>query len=327
MFIKKKWASALVMLLLVAMITGCTPRTTEPQVEITEDTLAVVNGESVSISDYHNSFALVEKSYNDLYGENIWTQDINGRTVKQFIQSEIINTLILEKLIHEYVAKTGFVVEDAKVTEVYTDFQESIKEEKELQEFYAKNNIDETFFREQIKSQMVAEEFRRLVTEDVKADSTRLEELYGSYTIQVNASHILVEDDATAKLVLEKVKAGGDFAELAAEYSKDPGSAANGGSLGYFQRGAMVPEFEAVAFALGVGEVSDIVESQFGFHIIKIEDIQTVKDIEEGGAKEEEITYYKDLIVNNLSEDAYNAKLDELFANADIQKFVEKISE
>jgi foldase protein PrsA len=327
MFIKKKWASALVMLLLVAMITGCTPRTTEPQVEITEDTLAVVNGESVSISDYHNSFALVEKSYNDLYGENIWTQDINGRTVKQFIQSEIINTLILEKLIHEYVAKTGFVVEDAKVTEVYTDFQESIKEEKELQEFYAKNNLDETFFREQIKSQMVAEEFRRLVTEDVKADSTRLEELYGSYTIQVNASHILVEDDATAKLVLEKVKAGEDFAELAAEYSKDPGSAANGGSLGYFQRGAMVPEFEAVAFALGVGEVSDIVESQFGFHIIKIEDIQTVKDIEEGGANEEEITYYKDLIVNNLSEDAYNAKLDELFDNADIQNFVEKISE
>ena len=327
MFIKKKWASALVMLLLVAMITGCTPQTTEPQVEITEDTLAVVNGESVSISDYHNSFALVEKSYNDLYGENIWTQDINGRTVKQIIEDEIVNTLIVEKLIQEYVAETGFLVFYAKVTEVYTDFQEAIKEETELQDFYAENSLDETFFREQIKTQLVVEEFRRLVTEDVKADSAKLEELYASYTIQVNASHILVEDDVTAKLVLEKVKAEEDFAELAAEYSKDPGSAANGGSLGYFPRGVMVPEFEAVAFALGVGEVSDIVESQFGFHIIKVEDIQTVKDIEEGGANEEEVTYYKDLIVNNLSEDAYNAKLDELFANADIQKFVEKISE
>jgi len=309
------------------MITGCTPQTTEPQVEITEDTLAVVNGESVSISDYHNSFALVEKSYNDLYGENIWTQDINGRTVKQIIEDEIVNTLIVEKLIQEYVAETGFTIDDAKVTEVYTDFQEAIKEETELQDFYAENNLDETFFREQIETQLVVEEFRRLVTEDVKADSAKLEELYASYTIQVNASHILVEDDVTAKLVLEKVKAEEDFAELAAEYSKDPGSAANGGSLGYFPRGVMVPEFEAVAFALGVGQVSDIVESQFGFHIIKVEDIQTVKDIEEGGANEEEVTYYKDLIVNNLSEDAYNAKLDELFANADIQKFVEKISE
>lgn len=327
MFNKKKWASALVMLLLVAMITGCTPQTTEPKVEITEDTLAVVNGESVSISDYHNSFALVEKSYNDLYGENIWTQDINGRTVKQIIEDEIVNTLIVEKLIQEYVAETGFTVEDEKVVEVYTDFQEAVKEETELQDFYATNNLDETFFKDQIKTQLVVEEFRRLVTEDVKADSAKLEELYGSYTIQVNASHILVEDDAIAKLVLEKVKAEEDFAELAAEYSKDPGSAANGGSLGYFPRGVMVPEFEAVAFALGVGEVSDIVESQFGFHIIKVEDIQTVKDIEEGGANEEEVTYYKDLIVNNLSEDAYNAKLDELFANADIQKFVEKISE
>ena len=147
------------------------------------------------------------------------------------------------------------------------------------------------------------------------------------YTIQVNASHILVEDDANAKIVLEKVKAGEDFAELASEYSKDPGSAANGGSLGYFPRGVMVPEFEEVAFSLGVGEISDIVESQFGYHIIKVEDIQTVMDIEEGGANEEEVTYYKDLIINNLSEDAYNAKLDELFASADIQKFVEKISE
>lgn len=327
MFNKKKWASALVMLLLAAMITGCTPRTAGPKVEITEDTLAVVNGESISISDYRNSFALLEKSYNDLHSENIWTQDINGRTVKQIIENAIVDTLIQERLIQAYVAQTGFVVEDAKITEVYTDFQESIKEDTELQQFYAENNLDESFFREQIKSQLMAEEFRRLVTEEVKVDSEKLEALYGSYTIQVNASHILVEDKETAEFLLEKVKAGEDFAELAAEYSKDPGSATNGGSLGYFQRGVMPPEFEEAAFALGLGEVSGVVESQLGLHIIKIEDIQTVKDVEEGGASEEEITYYKELIVNNLSEDAYNTKLSELIANADIQKFVEKISE
>jgi len=327
MFNKKKWASALVMLLLVAMITGCTPQSTEPTVEITEDTLAVVNGVSIPISEYTNSFALVEKSYNDLYGENIWTQDINGRTVKQIIKDEIVNTLIVEELIKEYVAATDFAIDEEVVTKTYDDFQEAIKEEEELKAFYTENSLDEAFFRDQIETQLIVEEFRRLVTEDIKSDDAKLQELYANYTIQVNASHILVEDDATAKLVSEKITAGEDFAELAAEYSKDPGSAANGGSLGYFPRGVMVPEFEEVAFSLGIGEVSDIVASQFGYHIIKVEDIQTVKDIEEGGAAEEEVIYYKDLIVNNLGEDAYNAKLDEMFATADIQKFVEKISE
>lgn len=327
MFNKKKLAGALVLLLLVAMITGCTPQTTETATELTEETLALVNGKSIAISEYESSFALVEKSYDDLYGENIWTQDINGKTVKQIIKDEIINTLIVEKLIQEYVATTDFSIDEEKVTEVYTDFQEAIIEEADLQTFYTENNLDETFFREQIRTQLIVEEFRRLVTEDVKEDDTKLQELYASYSIQVNASHILVEEDALAKLVVEKIEAGEDFAELASTYSKDPGSAANGGSLGYFPRGVMVPEFEEVAFSLGVGEVSGLVESQFGYHIIKVEDVQTVKDIEDGGAAEEEVTYYKDLIVNNLSEDAYNAKLDELFANADIQKFVEKISE
>lgn len=327
MFNKKKLAGALVLLLLVAMITGCTPQTTETATELTEETLALVNGKSIAISEYESSFALVKKSYDDLYGENIWTQDINGKTVKQIIKDEIINTLIVEKLIQEYVATTDFSIDEEKVTEVYTDFQEAIIEEADLQTFYTENNLDETFFREQIRTQLIVEEFRRLVTEDVKEDDTKLQELYASYSIQVNASHILVEEDALAKLVVEKIEAGEDFAELASTYSKDPGSAANGGSLGYFPRGVMVPEFEEVAFSLGVGEISGLVESQFGYHIIKVEDVQTVKDIEDGGAAEEEVTYYKDLIVNNLSEDAYNAKLDELFANADIQKFVEKISE
>lgn len=327
MFNKKNWVSALIMLLIVAMITGCSPKSTDNAPEITEDTLAVVNGQSIPISDYTNSFVLVEKSYNDLYGDSIWTQDINGRTVKQIIKEEIVNTLVVEELIKEYVADTGFTVDEEAVNTTYEEFQTAIAEEEDLQAFYVENNLDDAFFKEEIKTQMIAEEFRRLVTEDVKADDSKLEELYNTYTVQVSASHILVEDDAMAKVVLEKVKAGEDFAELASEYSKDPGSAANGGSLGYFPRGVMVPEFEEVAFSLAVGEVSDIVESQFGYHIIKIEDIQTVKDIEEGGADEEEVTYYKDLIVNNLSEDAYNTKLDELFASADIQKFVEKISE
>jgi len=76
---------------------------------------------------------------------------------------------------------------------------------------------------------------------------------------------------ATAQMLLDSISAGGDFQELAKEYSDDPGSAVQGGDLGWFRPGTMVREFEDAAFALLDGQVSDVVETEFGFHIIKVE--------------------------------------------------------
>ena len=92
---------------------------------------------------------------------------------------------------------------------------------------------------------------------------------------EVDARHILVETEVTAQEVFDKVGKGEDFAKLAETYSKDPGSKADGGKLGYFTKGQMVKEFEDAAFALKKGEVSKPVQSKFGWHIIKIEDRRT----------------------------------------------------
>jgi peptidyl-prolyl cis-trans isomerase C len=103
---------------------------------------------------------------------------------------------------------------------------------------------------------------------------------------RVKASHILVRvqanadpterEKARAKAagLLADLKAGKDFAALAKQYSDDPGSGAQGGDLGYFQRGQMVPPFEEAAFALPVGQTSELVTSDFGFHIIRVTDRQ-----------------------------------------------------
>jgi len=98
----------------------------------------------------------------------------------------------------------------------------------------------------------------------------------------VKASHILISFDnnkdsalTVARSIARRAKGGEDFAQLAREYSKDPGSGAQGGDLGFFGRGMMVPEFEQAAFASEINQITDPVESQFGYHIIKVTDKQS----------------------------------------------------
>ena len=87
---------------------------------------------------------------------------------------------------------------------------------------------------------------------------------------QVQAAHILVEDEETGREVLAKLEAGETFDALAQQYSTDTGSKEAGGDLGWFPRGVMVPEFEETAFSLDIGQTSELVQSQFGYHIIRV---------------------------------------------------------
>jgi peptidyl-prolyl cis-trans isomerase C len=115
----------------------------------------------------------------------------------------------------------------------------------------------------QAKSAATDEEMRKVYDEAVKPMGAEEE---------VRARHILVESEDEAKAVADQLKGGADFAALAKEKSKDPGSAEEGGDLGYFVKGRMVPEFAEVAFKMYPGQVSNPVKTQFGWHVIKVED-------------------------------------------------------
>ncbi|MGN1153965.1 MAG: peptidylprolyl isomerase [Candidatus Gastranaerophilaceae bacterium] len=91
--------------------------------------------------------------------------------------------------------------------------------------------------------------------------------------MRIRASHILVKTEDEAKKLYEEIQNGADFAELAKEYSLCP-SKRDGGDLNYFGKGMMVKPFEEAAFALKKGEVSEPVETQFGWHLIKLTDIK-----------------------------------------------------
>lgn len=126
--------------------------------------------------------------------------------------------------------------------------------------------LRELYFDKVIKAAVADADARKIYDEQVK--QLKPEE-------EVQARHILVDTEEKAKELEAKLKAGGDFAALAKEFSKDPGSKDDGGNLGYFGKGQMVPQFEEAVFKLQKGEVSGPIKTQFGWHIVKLEDRRT----------------------------------------------------
>ena len=122
---------------------------------------------------------------------------------------------------------------------------------------------------------------------------------------EVHARHILVETEDEAKAIVAELKKGADFAELAKKKSKDPG-ASDGGDLGFFTKDQMVPEFSSVAFSLEPGQISDPVKSQFGWHVIKVEEKRARKAPDFEQVKSQIETY-----VTRRAQAEYVAKLRE----------------
>ena len=135
---------------------------------------------------------------------------------------------------------------------------------------------------------------------------------------EVHARHILVEKEDEAKAILADLKKGGDFVAIAKEKSKDPGSKETGGDLGYFTKDQMVPEFAEVAFKLDKGQLSDPVKTQFGWHVLKVEDKRN-RPIPEFDKVKDQIEQYvvrkaqADLVTKLRSE----AKVEKIPAKAD----------
>ncbi len=146
-----------------------------------------------------------------------------------------------------------------------------------------------------------------------------LQELYKKYVAEnpakeeVSARHILVNSEAEGTAIIAQIKAGGDFAALAKQKSKDP-AAQNGGDLGFFTKDDMVKEFAEAAFAMKSGEVSQKpVKTQFGFHVIKVEDRRTANPVSFDEAKED--------LQSQLSQQAVSQYIETLRAGAKVERF------
>lgn len=137
---------------------------------------------------------------------------------------------------------------------------------------------------------------------------------------QVKARHILVDSEEKAKEVKGQLENGGDFAELAKKYSTDTGTKDQGGELGYFGKGEMVAEFDQVAFSLEVGKISDPVKTDYGYHIIEVEDKKEAKPANYEESKNE----IKDILSDQKMQDLYPTWLEDQKTKYKIENFLEK---
>lgn len=313
---RKILAMSLAMMLI---LTGCTTK------GASANAVAKVGNTEISIESFNKNFKMVERSYTKMYGESIWTQQVKGKPVKQLVKEEILQNMINETMIVDYVKATGYQPDQKEVDTSYKKFADTLTKDAETTKFMADNKIDEAFVKKEIEAQLYSEEFKRKLADDLKKDTAKMDELAKTYIVKVSARHILVDDEKTAQAILDKLKKGEDFAKLAKASSKDPGSAANGGSLGYFGRGMMVAEFETAAFELPVGQISELVKSKFGYHIIKVDARKTLDDLQKEGAKPQEIETEKASILENVSRDLFDAKIKELEKKAEPQKFLDRI--
>ncbi|WP_078596024.1 peptidylprolyl isomerase [Evansella clarkii] len=200
-------------------------------------------------------------------------------------------TITKEELYEELLSRHGKEVLQDLITRQVLNEKYEIKEEQIDQEVDLYKNQygddfeqwlghlnfeDEEAFREAVHLALLQDEAK---ADGVEISEEEMEEMYTRLITEVNASHILVEEEELALEIKEKLDGGEDFAELAKEHSIDSSNAEEGGELGFFTSGMMVEPFEIAAFSLEEGEISDPVETEFGYHIIKVLEKQEMDDV------------------------------------------------
>lgn len=231
---------------------------------------------------------------------------------------QTLENIIYEELIKQEADKAGIKVTDADVDKEIAKIEKSLGGSEAL----ATQLKNSGMTIDSLKKQMVPQlSLRKILEKDITITDDEVKQFFEENKAQfdvveqVKVAHILVATKEEAEAVLKQLKEGADFAKLAAEKSIDPGSKDNGGEYDFFPRGTMHEPFENAAFALKKDELSDVVQTDNGFHVIKLLDRKEAYSATFEEKKEE----VRDIIVNNKVYEMSEKWMTDLKAKAEIK--------
>jgi len=304
-------AAALVVALAFALV-GCGNK----------DVAATVNGEKISNEELQTQLDQVKKRFPQFFqGADAAQREIE---FKQRLLDELIN----RELIAQASSDRGIKITDSDVQKQIDTIKKGFKDQAAFDAALKNAGIDPTQLNEQIKTQLVTQKLVEQLSKDVaKPTQAEIKAYYDTHksefgqTAAKRASHILVKDKAQAEKLLKEIQGGADFSKLAKANSIDTVSAQKGGDLDW-PTTPYVPEFQAALDKLKVGQLSAVVKTQFGYHVIKVTDSRAAKQ----QALSEVSNTISQKVVEQKRADLYQKLLDDLRKKAKIEIFVKDLA-
>jgi foldase protein PrsA len=285
---------------------GCTPK----------DTIALVNGAPIKGADVQAQLDQMKKASPQTF------QGTEGPKRETEFKAKILDSLIQLELIRQAAKELGVEVTDKQVDDYVKQLEAQYGGAKGLEDAMKQSSVSMDQLKTSVRSRLLVDAVGKKVAKAGAASDAEMKAYYdqnlGMFktSAEVHATHILfaTKDKAQAEKVLDQVKKGGDFAALAKQYSTDPGSKDKGGDLGWAPATQYVAEFATAVTQMKVSEVR-LVESQFGWHIVKL--------LETRAASQKTFDEVKDQIKQILDQqaqsDAFTKYVDELRAKAKIE--------
>ena len=295
--------------------------------------LATVNGNNITIEDFKVTLALNKIDLESKYGSTVWETEVeDGVKFKDTFKNRVLKGMIDVEAVCEEAKKDGLTPSEEEIDKAFDELNKNLYANENYKKILEDLKISDTCIKSQVEKTLTIQKYTENFDKNLKISDEEMKKYYEEHKVdyykdEVKASHILIstvddngkelseakkkEAKKKAEEVLKKAKSGEEFSELAKEYSDDPGSAANGGDLGYFTKGQMVQPFEEAAFSLKSGEISGLVESEYGYHIIKVYD-----------KIDKQLTFdeVKDEIKKTLTEDKYMESIEAITKKAKVEK-------
>ena len=282
------------------------------------DTIAKINDVKISKDEYN-------KIASFLYATGYVQEDKN-----KGINNDILSFIIDNEVAYQDAQRENITVEDKDVNEKYEDLKETLKSNSVYKTKLDEVGINDDFLKSQVKKDLIVSKYKENFMKNIKINDNEIKTYYDNHKDEftkeeVRASQILIStlDDNNnvvnqeqkeklkdkAEDILEKLKNNEDFAILAKEYSDDKNSGKDGGDLGYFSKEDKNIDFTNPVFKLEKDQLSDIIETEYGYHIVKVTDNKSVtKTLEES----------KEDIKNKILNQKYTQHIDSLYKNGKI---------